>query len=102
MMPLEKVDAFSKVLLHTKKNVKFCESCFYLTWEKKCHICLDDSRQQDTICVVSEPKDVLSIEQSKSYRGLFHVLGGVISPLDGIYPELLRLKRCNSAFNKMV
>ena len=92
MLSPDKVQLFASSLVQTKKNIKFCTECFYLTWETKCHICLDDSRQKDTICVVSEPKDVLSIDQSKSYRGLFHVLGGVISPLDGMYPELLRFK----------
>ena len=92
MLSPDKVQLFASSLVQTKKNIKFCTECFYLTWETKCHICLDESRQKDTICVVSEPKDVLSIDQSKSYRGLFHVLGGVISPLDGMYPELLRFK----------
>tara|TARA_A100001015_G_scaffold304987_1_gene397003 strand:- start:853 stop:1497 length:645 start_codon:yes stop_codon:yes gene_type:complete len=92
MMSEEKVTSFSESLVNTKKNIKFCKTCFYLTWDETCHICKDESRKQNTICVVAEPKDVLSIEQSKSYRGLFHVLGGVISPLDGMYPELLRFK----------
>ena len=92
MLSEDKIQSFATSLVNTKKNIKFCSSCFYLSWDDKCHICLDDTRKQDTICVVSEPKDVLSIEQSKTYRGLFHVLGGVISPLDGMYPELLRFK----------
>ncbi|RAP24865.1 recombination protein RecR [Candidatus Marinamargulisbacteria bacterium SCGC AG-343-K17] len=92
MLSPEKVQMFASSLVESKKNIKFCSDCYYLTWETKCHICLDQSRRRDTVCVVSEPKDVLSIEQSKSYRGLFHVLGGVISPLDGMYPELLRFK----------
>jgi len=79
-------------LVDTKKNIKFCVDCFYLTWSDRCHICMDSHRHRHTLCVVSEPKDVLSIEQSKSFRGMFHVLGGVISPLDGIYPDMLRIK----------
>ncbi len=92
MMPIEKIQAFSESILHTKQNVRFCDDCFYLTLQRKCHVCLDETRNKRKICVVSEPKDVLAIEQSKRYDGLFHVLGGVISPLDGIYPEMLRFK----------
>jgi recombination protein RecR len=92
MLSQEKVVNFANALVDTKKNIKFCVDCFYLTWSDRCHICMDSHRHRHTLCVVSEPKDVLSIEQSKSFRGMFHVLGGVISPLDGIYPDMLRIK----------
>jgi recombination protein RecR len=92
MLSPEKVQLFATSLVETKKNIKFCSECYYLTLQEQCHICLDTNRVRDTVCVVSEPKDVLSIDQSKSYKGLFHVLGGVISPLDGMYPEALRFK----------
>ena len=92
VMPKEKITAFSNALVHAKENIKFCTTCHYLTWETQCYICLDAERNTDTICVVSEPKDVLAIEQSKMYKGVYHVLGGIISPLDGIYPEMLRFK----------
>ena len=88
----EKIQRFANTLVFTRQNIKFCVDCFYLTWGTKCHICLDESRIRDKLCVVSEPKDVLNITQSKTYNGLFHVLGGVISPLDGVYPEMLRFK----------
>ena len=100
MLSPEKVQLFARSLIEAKRNIKFCTECFYLTWSEKCHVCLDDSRKKDTVCVVSEPKDVLSIEQSKTYRGLFHVLGGVISPLDGMYPELLRFKELQARISK--
>ena len=96
MLSSEKVQLFASSLIETKKNIKFCSDCFYLTWHEKCHICLDDARSRDTLCVVSEPKDVVNIEQSKTYKGMYHVLGGVISPLDGMYPELLRFKELQS------
>ena len=92
MMPVEKIEAFAESITFTKKNVKFCSECYYLTLQEKCHVCLDSTRNKQKICVVSEPKDVLAIEQSKMFDGVFHVLGGVISPLDGIYPEMLRFK----------
>lgn len=88
----EKVRDFSRAIVHACENIRFCQSCYYLTWDTQCHICLDASRQRDTLCVVSEPKDVLNIYQSNTYSGLFHVLGGVISPLDGVYPDMLRCK----------
>ena len=91
-LPVEKIQGFANALIHTKQNIRFCSECFYLTWQDKCHICLDSNRIRNQICVVSEPKDVLAIERTNSYKGLFHVLGGVISPLDGIYPEGLRFK----------
>ena len=100
MMPAEKIESFAEVISYTKKNVKFCSDCYYLTFQDKCHVCLDDSRNRHKICVVSEPKDVLAIEQSKLYDGLFHVLGGVISPLDGIYPEMLRFKELEERIKK--
>ena len=100
MMPVEKVEAFAESIVYTKKNVKFCSECFYLTLQDKCHVCLDDTRNKQKICVVSEPKDVLAIEQSKQFDGVFHVLGGVISPLDGIYPEMLRFKELEDRIQK--
>lgn len=100
MLSPEKVQLFATSLVETKKNIKFCLECFYLTLQEQCHICLDATRARDTVCVVSEPKDVLSIDQSKSYNGLFHVLGGVISPLDGMYPEALRFKELQDRIAK--
>ncbi|MGA0242412.1 MAG: recombination mediator RecR, partial [Candidatus Marinamargulisbacteria bacterium] len=88
----EKIQRFAHALVHARQNIRFCNDCYYLTWDTLCHICLDTARQRRSICVVSEPKDVLTINQSQTYNGLFHVLGGVISPLDGIYPEMLRFK----------
>ncbi|MEC8677863.1 MAG: recombination mediator RecR [Candidatus Margulisiibacteriota bacterium] len=88
----EKVQRFADSLVYARQNIRFCVDCYYLTWGTKCHVCLDEARNKQQLCVVSEPKDVLAIDQSRSYKGLFHVLGGVISPLDGVYPEMLRCK----------
>ena len=92
----EKIQRFADSLVQTRQNIQFCQTCFYLTWQTHCHICLDHNRKQDTLCVVSEPKDVLNIYQTGQYHGLFHVLGGVISPLDGVYPDMLRFKELKS------
>ena len=75
-----------------KKNIKYCSNCFNLTVDDPCGICRDESRDRSRICVVAEPKDLIAIEKTREYKGAYHVLGGVISPLDGIGPENLRIK----------
>lgn len=75
-----------------KKKVKYCSKCFNLTVNDPCNICGDESRDRSKVCIVSEPKDLIAIEKTREYKGLYHVLGGVISPLDGIGPENLRIK----------
>jgi len=78
-------------LIEVKEAVHFCQRCFNLTEEELCAICLDAGRDPATICVVEEPSDIISIERTHEYRGLYHVLGGALSPLDGIGPQKLRL-----------
>jgi len=78
-------------LVEVKETVHFCASCFNLTEEELCPVCLDSRRDTSVICVVEEPGDVVSIERTHEYRGLYHVLGGALSPLDGIGPEKLHL-----------
>jgi recombination protein RecR len=71
--------------------VRFCGRCFNLTEEELCDICRDPRRDSTAICVVEEPGDILSIERTHEYRGLYHVLGGALSPLDGVGPQKLHL-----------
>ncbi len=78
-------------LIQVKETVHFCTRCFNLTEEELCSICLDVRRETGTICVVEEPSDIISVERTHEYRGLYHVLGGALSPLDGIGPQKLRL-----------
>jgi recombination protein RecR len=78
-------------LVEVKEVVRFCKRCFNLTEEELCDICRDLSRDPGLICVVEEPADIFSIERTHEYRGLYHVLGGALSPLDGIGPEKLHL-----------
>ncbi|NLO28837.1 MAG: recombination protein RecR, partial [Actinobacteria bacterium] len=78
-------------LIEVKETVRFCSTCFNLTEQELCPICLDASRDQTTICVVEEPADLISIERTHEYRGLYHVLGGALSPLDGMGPARLKL-----------
>ena len=82
----------AQILLEVKERVRFCEVCFNVTEEVRCNICRDARRNQTTICVVEESKDVQAIERTREFRGLYHVLGGAISPIDGIGPDNLRIK----------
>jgi recombination protein RecR len=85
-------DQFMDVLESMRKNVHPCKKCFHLTEGSLCSICADPSRDSHTICVVEKEKDVLAIEKTGSYKGLYHVLEGSINPLHGIGPEKVRIK----------
>lgn len=90
-LPPEEALPLAQALIDVKETVRFCSRCFNLTEQELCAICLDGSRDPFTICVVEEPADIISIERTHEYRGLYHVLGGALSPLDGIGPQKLRL-----------
>lgn len=83
------VEALSESLLNMRQNSKFCRRCHNISDTDICNICQDSSRKQRTICVVENIRDVMAIESTQQYSGLYHVLGGVISPLDGIGPDQL-------------
>ncbi len=74
-----------------KERVRFCRECGNLTEDELCAICLDTRRDRTVVCVVEQPVDVISLERTHEYRGLYHVLGGSLSPLDGVEPEHLRI-----------
>ena len=80
------------VLRTVKERVKFCTQCGNISEEELCKICRDPRRENSTICVVEESKDVMAIEKTREFRGTYHVLGGAISPIDGIGPENLRIR----------
>lgn len=86
-MQEEEVTEFARSLISVKRDLHYCEVCGNITDQKKCQICEDESRDQTTILVVEEPKDVMSMEKMREYRGLYHVLHGVLSPMDGTGPE---------------
>ena len=90
----ERVDTarLVEVLRTVKERVKFCTECGNLSEEELCRICRDPRRDVTTICVVEESKDVIAIEKTREFRGRYHVLGGAISPIDGIGPENLRIR----------
>jgi len=79
-------------LIEVKETVHFCSRCFNLTEQELCDVCLDAGRDESIICVVEEPGDIISIERTHEYKGLYHVLGGALSPLDGVGPDKLRLR----------
>lgn len=78
---------FAKALVDAKRNLRFCSTCGHITDIDPCHICQDTSRNRSLICVVQDPKDVIAMEKMRDYQGLYHVLHGAISPMDGVGPE---------------
>jgi len=91
-LPDAEAEDLAKSILEVKKNIKPCSVCFSITEENPCGICSDSRRDSSIICVVEQPSDVLAIERTNEFRGRYHVLMGVISPLEGIRPEDLRIK----------
>ncbi len=86
------VTRLSEVLRDVRDKVRFCDICGNVTEEATCAICRDPRRSPATICVVEEAKDVVAIERTREFKGLYHVLGGAISPIDGVGPDDLRIK----------
>ena len=87
----EQALALASAIAEVKERVRFCRECGNLTEEELCGICLDPRRDRSVVCVVEQPVDVISLERTHEYRGLYHVLGGSLSPLDGVEPEHLRI-----------
>jgi recombination protein RecR len=86
------VSRLAEILKTVKERVRFCTTCGNISEEELCRICKDPRRDNSSICVVEESKDVLAIEKTREFKGKYHVLGGAISPIDGIGPENLRIK----------
>jgi recombination protein RecR len=87
------VTHLAEVLMTVKEKVRFCDICGNVTEEETCNICRDPRRSPATICVVEEAKDVQAIERTREFRGLYHVLGGAISPIDGVGPDDLNIRK---------
>lgn len=85
----DEVQALARALVEAKKQVGLCKICFHLSSEPTCEICRNTNRDRATICVVSDSRDIIALEKTREYQGLYHVLGGVISPMDGIGPDQL-------------
>ncbi len=94
--PPERAKQFADALINAREKIHFCSCCQALTDLDECQICSDEGRDRSVICVVSEPRDVLAFERTREYHGVYHVLHGVISPLDGIGPDQLKIKELMS------
>ena len=90
-MPSHDVKKMGNTMIESKENIRYCNTCFNISLHEQCHICSNPKRDQNTLCIVAEPKDIFAIERTHAFHGLYHVLGGLISPLDGIQPESLRI-----------
>lgn len=90
--PEEEIKALAIALVEAKSLVGFCSVCFHLSAEPVCDICRAPNRDSSTICVVADSRDVIALEKTREYRGKYHVLGGTISPMDGIGPEQLHIQ----------
>lgn len=88
----QEVENLAQAILDAKKQVGLCKVCFHLSAEPTCSICRNPRRDRDTICIVSDSRDVIALEKTREYRGLYHVLGGTISPMSGIGPEQLHIE----------
>lgn len=91
-MPADEVKQLAAALTRAKEDIHYCRCCYNLTDGEQCEICSDQSRDRFTICIVEQPQDIAAMERSHGYHGLYHVLHGVLSPLDGIGPERLRIR----------
>ncbi len=89
--PDEQIEKFLGIIENAKNNIRYCNSCFNLSNSEQCDICLDSTRDTHQICIVESVKDLIAIEKTHEYKGLYFVLGGVISPLDGITAEDLNI-----------
>ena len=89
---VSEVKSFSETIAQMRSDIKFCSRCFNISDDPTCSICVSPSRKKDIICVVENIRDVIAIETTEQYNGLYHVLGGIISPLDGIGPDQLTIE----------
>lgn len=91
-MPLNEVQNIARCMVEAKENTRTCEVCFNLSSTSPCEICSSSGRDRSTICVIAETKDLIAIEKTNEYHGLYHVLQGLISPMDGIGADDIRIK----------
>ncbi len=98
-IPRDEVISLAKSLVDVKDKASYCSICFNITEKSPCSICTNSKRDRSTICVVEEVNDVLAFEKTGEYKGLYHVLGGALSPLDGIGPDDLKIKELLARLN---
>lgn len=88
----EQAKGLAEAIIDAKEKVKHCSICFHLSAQDPCEICLDEKRDKKTICVVADPRDVIALERTRDFRGQYHVLCGLISPMDGVGPDQLSMR----------
>ncbi len=86
-MPYNEVEQLASSMVNAKKNIKYCNVCYNMTDSDICNICTNPKRDKSIICVVEDARDVVAMEKTKEFKGLYHVLHGAISPMEGIGPE---------------
>jgi|BarGraNGADG00312_2_1021985.scaffolds.fasta_scaffold44498_2 recombination protein RecR len=91
-LPRSEAEELASAIIELKDRIGFCRTCFNIAEGESCAICLDARRDESVLCVVEEPRDVLAIERTGAFRGRYHVLGGAISPIDGVGPDELRIQ----------
>lgn len=99
-MPIDEVRNFSNALIDAKEKIKYCKTCFNMSSQDPCEICADTKRDENIICVIAETKDLIALEKTREFKGRYHVLQGLISPLDGIGPEDLRIRELMERLGK--
>lgn len=97
--PPERAKEFAQAILDASQKIKHCAVCQSLTDQELCPICADSGRDKGIICVVADPRDVIAFERTREYKGLYHVLHGLISPMDGMGPEQLKIKELLTRLN---
>jgi len=91
-MDMEKARGLAGAIMHAKEKIGYCKVCFNLSDEDPCHICKSEARDHSVICVVEQPQDVAAMERMRDFKGVYHVLHGALSPLEGVGPENLKIK----------
>ncbi|MBE7706103.1 MAG: recombination protein RecR [Cyanobacteria bacterium SIG30] len=91
-MPYGEVEKFAQAMIEAKTTIKYCDICFNMSSENPCEICSNPKRNHDVICIVAETKDLIAIEKTNEFQGVYHVLQGLISPMDGIGADDIRIK----------
>ncbi|MBW1650397.1 MAG: recombination protein RecR [Deltaproteobacteria bacterium] len=99
-MPYNEASYFSESIIEVKKKIRFCAECFCLSDNEICAICANPLRNNSTLCIVEQPADMIVIEKSGAFKGLYHILGGALSPMDGIMPNDIKIKEIIARIDK--
>jgi recombination protein RecR len=91
-IPAEEAEQLAEAVMEVKRRIGFCRQCFNFTDQELCSICRDTRRDTSTLCIVAEPRDLVAMDKTNEYKGVYHVLHGVISPMEGVGPEMLKIR----------